>query len=140
MFNSHKGPERSGGKTILERCLAWMERSDLNCLYRDEMERVAADLRMPASDFLALAQRNPESAVLLERRMAALDLNRDEILQSEPGVFRDLQRVCSLCTSRKQCARDIAHNAGDAVWKDYCPNAGTLLALDAIPWSSRREW
>jgi hypothetical protein len=117
-----------------------MERSDLNCLAKDEVERVAADLGMTVSDLYALARRGPEAALLLERRMAALDLDRDEILQSEPGVFRDLQRVCTLCRSKKQCSRDMASNPDSAVWKDYCPNAGTLLALDAMPWSSRREW
>ena len=25
-------------------------------------------------------------------------------------------------------------------WKDYCPNVETLMALDAMPWTSRREW
>jgi hypothetical protein len=25
-------------------------------------------------------------------------------------------------------------------WQDYCPNAQTLIALDVLPWTSRREW
>jgi hypothetical protein len=76
----------------------------------------------------------------LERRLAALDLDREEVLQTEPGVFRDLQRVCSFCTSKKQCARDLTKAPCATTWKSYCPNSGTLLALDAMPWASRREW
>jgi hypothetical protein len=137
---SHKDAEQSGGETILHRCCAWMERSDLNRLDRGEAERVATDLRMTASDLHALARQGPESTVLLDRRMAVLDLDSDEVLQSEPAVFRDLQRVCTLCGSKRQCSRDVANNPDSAAWKDYCPNVGTLLALGAMPWSSRREW
>jgi hypothetical protein len=140
MFGSRNGAEPASGGTLLQRCCDWMESSDLNGLEKNDAERVATDLRMTASDLYALAKQGPESAVLLERRMAVLDLDRDEIVQSEPGVFRDLQRVCTLCRSKKQCLRDMASNPNSAVWKDYCPNVGTLLALDAMPWSSRREW
>jgi hypothetical protein len=24
-------------------------------------------------------------------------------------------------------------------WQDYCPNAQTLIALNVLPWASRRE-
>jgi len=115
-------------------------RSDLNCLPKDEVERIASDLRMTASDLYAAARQGPGSAALLERRMTVLDLAPGEVLQNEPGVFRDLQRVCTLCRSKKQCVRDLARDPANAVWKDYCPNVGTLLALDAMPWTSRREW
>jgi uncharacterized membrane protein YccC len=113
---------------------------DLDCLAKDEVERIASDLHMTASDLYAVARQGPQSATLLERRITALDLDRDEILRSEPAVFRDLQRVCTLCRSRRQCSRDFAHPTDNDAWKDYCPNVGTLLALDALPWTSRREW
>jgi len=140
MDGSAKDTDRRSGETILQRCRDWFERSDLNDLAKDETERVASDLHMTASDLYALAKQGPGSAALLERRLVALDLDREEILQSEPAVFRDLQRVCSLCKSKKQCASDLAHAPCAAVWKSYCPNVGTLSALDAMPWASRREW
>ena len=135
-----KKTDRWSGETILQRCCDWFECSDLNGLGKDETEKVASDLNMTTSDLYALAKQGPGSAALLERRLVALDLDREEILQSEPGVFRDLQRVCSLCQSKKQCAGDLAHAPCAAVWKEYCPNVGTLSALDAMPWASRREW
>jgi len=36
--------------------------------------------------------------------------------------------------------RDLARDATDPGWQDYCPNVTTLKALDAMPWLSRREW
>lgn len=117
-----------------------MERSDLNSLDKDEVERIAADLHMMASDLRALAQGGPESTVLLERRMATLDLDCEEVLRSEPGVFRDLQRVCTLCNNKRRCSRDLTKAPCATTWKSYCPNVSTLLALDAMPWATRREW
>jgi hypothetical protein len=81
-----------------------------------------------------------ESADLLSRRMDALDLDESEVARVERATFQDLQRVCSMCDCKKRCARDLARDAADSVWKDYCPNARTLTALDALPWSGRQEW
>lgn len=137
---AYQDADRPGGETMLQRWWDWIEPADLSGLDKIETERVASDLRMPASELCALVKQGPGAAALLEQRLAALDLDREEILQSEPGVFRDLQRVCSLCTSKKQCARDLTRAPCAGAWKSYCPNASTLLALDAMPWASRREW
>jgi hypothetical protein len=88
---------------------------------------------MPASEIRRLASLGPESAELLSRRMAALDFDRKKVAQTHPQTFRDLQRVCTLCESHRQCARDLSRDSGDPGWEDYCPNAATLRALNARP-------
>jgi hypothetical protein len=45
-----------------------------------------------------------------------------------------------MCRSHRRCKRDLAHDAADPAWEDYCPNAATLKALNAMPWRSRAEW
>ena len=82
----------------------------------------------------------PQAAALLLRRMAALDLDPNEVAQVEPSAFRELVRNCPPCSNRRRCLRDLTHNASNPAWEQYCPNAGTLLALDVLPWASRREW
>jgi len=114
--------------------------SGLACCAEGEVERIAKDFGMPASEIRRLANLGPESAELLLRRMAALDLDRKEVAQVEPQTFRDLQRVCTLCESHRQCARDLSRDSGDPGWEDYCPNVAALRALNAMPWASRREW
>lgn len=74
------------------------------------------------------------------RRMAALDLDGKEVEPAHPENFRDLQRICTMCESHRQCARDLARDTGDSKWENYCPNVDTLKALNALPWASRREW
>ena len=113
--------------------------SDLACCAEGEVERIAKDIGMPASEIRRLANFGPESAELLSRRMAALHLDRKEVSQTHPQTFRDLQRVCTLCESHRQCARDLARNSGDPGWEEYCPNVATLRALNARPLASRRE-
>ena len=114
--------------------------SELKCCGEDEVERIAKDVGVSAAELRKLVRRGPEAADLLLRRMAALDLDRNEVSRTEPRTFQDLQRVCSMCESRRQCARDFARESADTAWQSYCPNATTLMSLNALPWAARREW
>ena len=129
--------------TVWQRCRDWITGnagSDLKCCGEEEVARIAQDLRISAGELRSLVARGPEAAELLMHRMAALDLDPEEVSRVQGPTFQDLQRVCTMCESRRRCARDLAHDAAGPQWKDYCPNAGTLLALDAMPWAKRREW
>jgi hypothetical protein len=114
--------------------------SELKCCGEDEVERMAKDVGVSAAELRKLARRGPEAADFLLRRMAALDLDRNEVSRTEPRTFQDLQRVCTLCESRRRCARDLARVSADTEWESYCPNAATLKVLNALPWAARREW
>jgi len=104
-----------------------------NCCAEGEVERIARDIGLPASEIHRLASLGPEAADLLLQRMAALNLDRNAVAQVGPQTFRDMQRVCTLCESHRQCARDLAQDASDPAWQDYCPNVATLRALSAMP-------
>jgi len=104
------------------------------------LERMAHDIGVSSVELYKLASRGRESADLLCQRMEVLDLDQNEVARVERATFQDLQRVCSMCDCKKRCARDLARDPADPVWKDYCPNAQTLTALDTLPWMARREW
>lgn len=114
--------------------------SELTCCAEDEVERIARDVGISAAELRKLAHHGPDAADLLLRRMAALDLDRDEVSQTERRTFQDLQRVCTMCESKRRCARDLARDSDDPAWADYCPNVATLKMLNALPWAARREW
>jgi hypothetical protein len=114
--------------------------SDLQLCGQREIERIARDSGLSVSEFRALQSLGSNAPDLLERRMAAFDLDPAEVSALAPHTFRDLQRVCSLCESHGRCLRDLARQLNNETWKHYCPNVGTLLALDTLPWSSRSEW
>lgn len=122
----------------------WRERQDSASKFRycaeDAIEGMAKDAGVSVDEFRQLARKGPHAADLLLRRMAALDLDRDKLRRTEPQTLRDLQRVCTMCGDHWRCAHDLARNAADPAWKDYCPNAATLMALNELPWLARSEW
>ena len=131
-------------KAVLQWWRDWTRRSaarlELKCRGEDEVERMAKDVGVSSSELRRLASLGPDSADLLLRRMAALDLDRNEVSRTEPRAFQDLQRVCTMCNHHRRCRRDLARDSGDPAWEDYCPNAATLMALNALPWRARSEW
>ncbi len=94
-----------------------------------ETARMAHDLGMSSADLVNLAGRGPDAADLLPRRLEQLHLDPAGLAQTQPEVLRDMQRLCSMCRSHGRCARDLAHNSADPAWREYCPNALTLDAL-----------
>ena len=100
------------------------------------MERIGDVLGVSAAEIHKLVSRGPEAANLLLRRMAALDLDREKVSQIEPQTFHDLQNNCALCDSRRQCVGDLVRDPSGPEWRKYCPNADTLMALNALPWMS----
>ena len=96
-----------------------------------EMERIARDVGVSGADLSILAGKWPDAADLLYLRMNEIHLDRKEITQLEPDVMRDLQRVCTVCGSKRRCEHELANNPSNPAWQRYCPNATTLSALVA---------
>jgi len=121
----------------------WVTRgsvSELKCFGEEEINLIAKDVGVSPTELRRLASLGPESVNLLLRRMAALDLDQKEVSRIERGTFHDLQLACTMCESHRLCERDLARDSANPAWKDYCPNAATLMALNAMPWAARREW
>jgi hypothetical protein len=97
----------------------------------EQTDRIARDLGVSEPELRALAGKWPDSADLLNRRLAALELDPAEIRRTEPQVLHDLQRVCTMCASGRECRHDLARAPSDPVWRDYCPNVTTLDAVAA---------
>ena len=112
---------------------------ELKCFADAEVERIAKDVGVSPAELRTLATFGPEAAELLMRRMVALDLDGSEVARIEPQAFHDLQRVCVMCEHHRRCEGDFAPDTADETWKDYCPNAATLIALNVLPWAMRRE-
>ena len=111
--------------------------SELICCGEYEAERMAHDLGLPVSELRRLTGYSPEAANLLAHRMAALNIDMKQITAVVPRTFQDLQRICTMCESHRQCARDLGRDPADQAWEDYCPNAAMLKMLTALPWAAR---
>ena len=111
----------------------WRRRAitELSCCEARDRERIAHDIGISGADLCILAGKWPDDSALLSQRLQQLDLNAANTAEVEPQVLWDLQRVCTLCLSKRKCKHDLAAHSADPVWQDYCPNAPTLRALMA---------
>ena len=105
-----------------------------------ELERRARYLGIPVAQLRWVPSYGPEPIGLLQRRMEALSLDPDYVTQTEPPLLRELQHRCVRCDSREQCALELADKSADPAsenWRDYCPNAATLLMLSTLQTCSK---
>lgn len=91
--------------------------------------QIASDLRMSSSDLEALVRHGPHAADELPKMLAALGIDQDDLARAEPLVLRDMERVCSLCSHKRQCDRDLIAGTAAAHYQEYCGNAGTIDGL-----------
>jgi hypothetical protein len=64
--------------------------------------------------------------------MTVLGLDVDAWLEMEPQMLADLQRSCSACASRSECAYDLMTYFEEPTgtdWRDYCPDEAGLRTL-----------
>jgi uncharacterized protein YjiS (DUF1127 family) len=105
--------------------------ADLECCGPSELEHLAHDVGLGRQEVHTLAGKWPGSADLLLQRLKGVKLDIAEIARREPQVVRDLERVCTLCASKRKCRHDLAKDPVDPRWREYCPNTMTLNALAA---------
>ena len=102
----------------------------------NKLEYLTHDREMSNSDLGTVAGGYADD--LLRRRMLSLELDPYELALSEPALLRHLQKCCSLCESREDCASDLARASTDRAWqgrddwRDYCENALVLEMLMAL--------
>jgi hypothetical protein len=94
-----------------------------------EVARIAKEVGLSPSELCSMARLGPDAARLLLDRMTALSLDAEVVAKNEPSTMRDLQRLCSSCESKKRCKHDLERDDPD--WRQYCPNSGTLAALQS---------
>jgi uncharacterized protein YjiS (DUF1127 family) len=136
MSRSAQTSERNGfARRLAHGWRSWNGRrrtmADLGRCGPAEMERIARDVGVSGADLSILAGKWPDAADPLYWRMNEIKLDWKEITHADPQVMRDLQRVCTVCASKRRCEHELANNPSDPTWKKYCPNATTLAALVA---------
>lgn len=100
--------------------------AELQALGGAELERLVQDAGLTFGDVLELTKQSADSAALLYHRLEQAGVNSRSI---DSTVLRDLQRCCSFCESKAQCAHDLEDKPKAASWPDYCPNRLTIEAL-----------
>jgi hypothetical protein len=102
------------------------EMREMRQLDRDELDRIANDLRVSSMDLEELVRQGPHSADELPRLLKALGIDEHDIASVQPMLLRDTERVCALCGHKRQCDHDLIAGASAENFADYCPNAPTI--------------
>jgi len=95
----------------------------------DEAARIARDLKLQPKELAMLAKKGPRAADLVLKMLEALEIDASELEHDDPATMRDLQRLCAMCTDKRQCQYDLTNGIAATSFRDYCPNAYTLDAL-----------
>lgn len=96
-----------------------------------DLERTADQLGMAPDQLRDIADRAYLTTNLMPLRMTLLQLDPDELAHSDPKRYRELEACCKLCEDKARCTWDIAHDAADPRWQEYCPNAAKFRAMQA---------
>lgn len=115
-------------KGLLERIGRIFAVSELRGLDADQIEELARDVGVTAADLYRLDQAG-SPPVAMPRRLALEGISPAVVEAKWPSVWKDLQRICSVCQARDVCEveLELAPDARD--WRRYCPNEGTIRAL-----------
>ncbi|MBN8990740.1 MAG: hypothetical protein J0H42_21050 [Rhizobiales bacterium] len=92
-------------------------------------DHIASDLRISSADLDALVRRGPHAADELPKMLRALGIDQADLARTEPLVLRDMERVCSLCSHKRQCGHELAAGTAAAHYEEYCANAPTINGL-----------
>jgi hypothetical protein len=94
-----------------------------------ELERVARELNVTPADLDSLVKRGSHSANELPYTLTALGIDEAALRRAEPALLRDMERVCSFCTHKRQCHQELAAGTAATNYVEYCENADSIDTL-----------
>jgi uncharacterized protein YjiS (DUF1127 family) len=117
--------------SLIETFADWLkhrrELNEIRQLDRAELDRIAADLEISSGDLDELVRRGVHAADELPALLKSLGIDEAKLENTHPLVLRDMERVCSLCTHKRD--RDLIAGTAAAHYEEYCGNAGTIDGL-----------
>jgi uncharacterized protein YjiS (DUF1127 family) len=96
-----------------------------------DLQRVLHDLNVSKAELTGAVMRGAYPKLLLPRMLQALDLPADRVKAMYPSVESDLRRVCAQCPETTRCRQELHGHTAAAAYREFCPNAMTLEALQA---------
>jgi hypothetical protein len=94
-----------------------------------ELERVARELNVTPADLEILVRQGSQGANELPEMLKALDIDETALWRAQPALLRDMERVCSFCTHKRQCHQELAAGTAATNYVEYCENAYTIDML-----------
>ena len=92
-----------------------------------QLDRVLSDFGLSRGELGTFLDRAPYSRELLDRMLARLKIDRDE-LRKDLSLMREIERQCAVCGAQRRCRRWLA-SADRSGYQEFCPNAEAFNQL-----------
>jgi len=93
------------------------------------LEPVARELNVTPADLERLVRQGSQGTNELAYTLTALGIDETALWRAEPALLRDMERVCSFCTHKRRCHRELAAGTAATNYVEYCENADTIDTL-----------
>lgn len=104
---------------------------EMEALGEHERVHILSEAGITRNDFNTATRARFASQDLLSAGILAVGADPDAFRSLYGGWNRDMQRVCSLCSARGRCRRDLATADFARRHHLYCPNAASLAQIAA---------
>ena len=93
------------------------------------LEPVARELNVTPADLERLVRQGSQGTNELPYTLTALGIDETALRRAEPALLRDMERVCSFCTHKRQCHQELAAGTAATNYVEYCENSDTIDTL-----------
>jgi hypothetical protein len=97
-----------------------------------EFAIIARELQVTPADLDTLVHQGPHAVDELPKLLMALGIDEEDLSRTQPLVLRDMARVCASCQQKHKCNSDLDAGRSAQHYEEYCLNASTIDALEAI--------
>jgi len=130
-----KHEPRLFGTKVIDLFSDWLkQRRELNELMEfavdpGELERVARELNVTPVDLERLMLQVSQGENELPYTLTALGIDEAALRRAQPVLLRDMERICSFCTHKRQCHEQLAAGTAATNYVEYCENADAIDTL-----------
>jgi hypothetical protein len=102
---------------------------ELEAIDPDTRSHIASELGFSAADLDDIVSHGAGAEDLMARMIADFGLDADKLARDDRMLFRDIEVLCSKCTHKGRCFRELEAGTAAQHAKAFCPNAETFEAL-----------
>lgn len=107
--------------------------NEISALAPMEGDKVLGECGLSRNDFQNAMRHTFASSILLPEAMKSKGIDQATFERQQPEWNRDMRRTCMLCSERSRCSNELAANAFNDSYRDFCPNSASLDALATDP-------
>lgn len=95
----------------------------------ETLAEIARDVQVSVDDLREITAKGAGADRLMQRMMAAYGIDMDEMRNEAPTMLRDVAVLCSRCSEKGRCARELDAGTAAEHAHEFCPNAETFASM-----------